>query len=115
MIYIYSARVGWTGPGKPASVGDGHGRARGRGVPDGEGGGAPPGREARDALRLREPRRAPQLPSGDQAPAALPAGGGRRAPAAGAQRDPRRERDPAARPGAAATDPTRRVLDPGLT
>src|SRR2546425_13061694 len=84
-------------------------------MPDGRGGHAPARREAGDALRLREPRRAPELPSGDEAPAALPAGGGRRAPAAGAQRDPRRERDRAARPGAAATDPTRRVLDPGLT
>src|SRR5260370_79006 len=116
MIYIYSARVGWTGPGKPASVGDGHGRARGRGVPDGEGGGAPPGREARDALRLREPRRAPQLPSGDQAPAALPPRGGRGAAPPGPERRPERQGDPAAGRAAAErpADPARRVVDPRL-
>src|SRR4030095_3608461 len=52
---------------------------------------------------------------GEQAPAPLPAGGGRRPPETGTERDAKLERDPASRPGTARKDPARRVVDPGLT
>src|SRR5262245_32544644 len=105
----------WRGSG-PAGRGTptDHDQRERRGVPDGQGGLAPARREAGDALYLREPRRPPELPSGHQAPAALPPGRGGRPPAAGPQHHPRRECHPAARSAAAATHPARRVLDPGL-
>src|SRR2546426_3430978 len=124
LISIDYTRFRLIGPGRPsgrdrpcllASEGGAHDQPERRRIPHGQGSDTPARREAGDALRLREPRRAPELSSGDQAPAALPPGGGGRPPAAGAQRDPRRERHSAPRPDAAFPDPARRVLDPGLT
>src|SRR6267378_3136521 len=94
-----------------------HGRARGRRVPHGEGSGAPPRRQAGDALRLRESRRAPKLPPGDQAPAALPPRRGRGAAPPRPEHRAERQRDPPASHRAAAeraADPARRIVDPRL-
>src|SRR5262249_12792429 len=85
-----------------------------RGVPDGQGCIAPARREAGDALRLRQPRCLEKLSSGHQAPAALSPSRGGRPPPAGAQRHPLGERHPAPGPAAAAADPARRIVDPGL-
>src|SRR6267143_5977949 len=94
-----------------------HGRARGRRVPHGEGSGAPPRRQAGDALRLRESRRAPKLPPGDQAPAALPPRRGRGAAPPRPEHRAERQRDPPASHRSAAeraADPARRIVDPRL-
>src|SRR6267142_1859440 len=92
----------------------GDGGDRRRGVPDGGRGGGPARREARDALRLREPWPAEELPPGHQAPATLPARRDR-GPAppcpldrGGTGRRPRG----AWRPADGSTP--RRVLDPGV-
>src|SRR2546427_9353568 len=76
---------------------------------------APVGRQARDALRLREPRRAAELPPGDQAPTPLPPRGDRGLAAPGAEPRARLQRGPAE--GASsrrAPDSAGGVVDPRL-